>query len=250
MSFFVTLVSNASRSNIIFPDNCLNNYTNVLEEEIHFDQKYEVSLHEIMYPINWKFEKYANIKVQKEGFSKIYPVSFNALDTIDDFFNSLNSKFEKDNLDITFSYGRQSKIVSIELDRGIEIEFENNFQIELGFRASHFEAPPIKHTYIGFESIPFELNNIKSLFVYSDICERQFVGDYKEPLLRTITVENSHKFGDYVNASFKQVHYVPVCKDSFKSIQIYICDDTGSLVHFSAGKIIATLHFRKKIHFV
>ncbi len=52
MSFFVTLVSNASKSNIIFPDNCLNNYTNILEEEIHLDQKYEVSLHEIMYPYN------------------------------------------------------------------------------------------------------------------------------------------------------------------------------------------------------
>jgi hypothetical protein len=250
MSFFVTLVSNASKSNIIFPDNCLNNYTNILEEEIHLDQKYEVSLHEIMYPINWKFDKYANILVRKDGFMKIYPVSFNALDNIDDVFYLLNNKFKNDSLDIIFSYGKDSKLVSIQLDAGIEIEFENDFQIELGFRANLFEAPPNKHTYYGYESIPYELNNIKSLFVYSDICERQFVGDYKEPLLRTITVENSHKFGDYVNASFKQVHYVPVCKDSFKSIQIYICDDTGSLVHFSAGKIIATLHFRKRIHFI
>ena len=250
MSFFVTLVSNAAKSNIIFPDNSLNNYTNILEEEINFDQKYEVSLHEIMYPINWKFINYANITIRNAGVIKLYPISFNVLDTIDDLFNVLNKNFKNDNLDIIFYYDKQLKIVSIQVDAGIEIEFDNNFQIELGFRAAHFESPLRKHTYFGYESIPYELNNIKSLFVYSDICERQFVGDCKDPLLRTITVENNHKFGDYVNASFKQVQYVPVSKDSFKSLQIYICDDTGSLVHFSAGKIIATLHFRKKIHFV
>ena len=42
MSFFVTLVSNAAKSNIIFPDNSLNNYTNILEEEINFNQKSKI----------------------------------------------------------------------------------------------------------------------------------------------------------------------------------------------------------------
>jgi hypothetical protein len=71
----------------------LKKYTNILEEEIHIDQKYEVSLHENMYPINSKFNKYANIKVRKESFMQIYPISFNALDSIDDDFYLLNNKF-------------------------------------------------------------------------------------------------------------------------------------------------------------
>ncbi len=71
----------------------MKNYTNILEEEIHIDQKYEASLHEIMYPINWKFNKYANIKVRKDSFMQIYPISLNALDNIYDDFNLLNNKF-------------------------------------------------------------------------------------------------------------------------------------------------------------
>ena len=130
MSFFVTLVSNAAKSNIIFPDNSLNNYTNILEEEINFDQKYEVSLHEIMYPINWKFINYSNIRIRNAGVIKLYPISFNVLDTIDDLFNVLNKNFKNDNLDIIFYYDKQLKIVSIQVDAGIEIEFDNNFQIE------------------------------------------------------------------------------------------------------------------------
>ena len=76
----------------------------------------------------------------------------------------------------------------------------------MGFRASKFQTPPIKHTFTSIELIQRELNNIKSLFVYSDICVKQFVGDIKEQLLRTITFENN--LGDYINAMFTQPHYV------------------------------------------
>jgi hypothetical protein len=93
------------------------------------------------------------------------------------------------------------KKISITVDPYIEIEFLDDFQFELGFRASKFQAPPQKHTYFGFDTIPFELNNIKSLFIFSDICVQQFVGDFKEHLLRTITVASNRKFGDYINAS-------------------------------------------------
>ena len=90
---------------------------------------------------------------------------------------------------------------------------------------------------------------MKSLIIDSDIFVKQFVGDSKEHLLRTITVESNGKFGDYINASFKQPHYLPVSKDSFQSILIYICDDTGTLIHFSNGKVLAKLHFRKIINY-
>jgi hypothetical protein len=83
-----------------------------------------------VYPINFKFSKYANIKVRKDGFVKIYSVSFNAFDNKDDVFNLLNNIFKNDRLDIIFSYGKESKLVSIQVNAGIEIEFENNFQIE------------------------------------------------------------------------------------------------------------------------
>jgi hypothetical protein len=68
-------------------------------------------------------------------------------------------------------------------------------------------------------------------------------------LLRTVVVENDHKYGDYVNNIFTTPHYVPIKRNSFETIELQITDDTGSKVHFSSGKIIAKLHFRKIINF-
>jgi hypothetical protein len=169
------------------------------------------------------------------------------MDNVNQILNNLNVFFVEDDIGVFFAYEREIKKISITVDPYIEIEFLDDFQFELGFRASKFQAPPQKHTYFGFESIPFELNNIKSLFIYSDICVKQFVGDSKEHLLRTITVESNRKFGNYMNASFKQPHYLPVSKESFQSILIYIYDDTGKL--FSNGKDLAKLHFRKIINY-
>jgi hypothetical protein len=247
MSFYVVLNSNSSKQ--LFPENVLNCYTTQLKEVINLQDKYEVALVELMYPLNWKFDNYASLIIRKNGFEKKYTISFDVMDNVNQILNNLNEFFVEDDIGVFFAYEREIKKISITVDPYIEIEFLDDFQFELGFRASKFQAPPQKHTYFGFESIPFELNNIKSLFIYSDICVKQFVGDSKEHLLRTITVESNRKFGDYINASFKQPHYLPVSKDSFQSILIYICDDTGKLIHFSNGKVLAKLHFRKIINY-
>ena len=249
MSFYVYLASNSSKK--YFEKNTLTNYTTRLNSMIELDCKYEVGLVELMYPLNWKFIDYGSLIITnvKTAETKKYSISFNVMENIDEILRNLNSKIVKDLMKIFFEYDRVSKKISINMEPDYELEFLNEFHLELGFRASKFEAPPISHKYTAFESIPDQLNNIKALFIYSDICEKQHVGDSMSQLLRTVCVENNHKFGDYINSIFTQPHYVPVNKNTFQTIEIQICDDTGSKVHFSSGKIIAKLHFRKILNF-
>ena len=204
-----------------------------------------------MYPLNWKFVDYGHLMITNKitGATKKYSISFNVMENIDEILRNLNTNIEEDSMKIFFEYDRVSKKIAINMEPNFELEFLNEFHLELGFRAFKFEAPPVPHKYTAYESIPDQLNNIKALFIYSDICEKQHVGDSMSQLLRTVCVENNHKFGDYINATFTQPHYVPVNKNTFQTIELQICDDTGANVLFSSGKIIAKLHFRKLLNF-
>ena len=83
-----------------------------------------------------------------------------------------------------------------------------------------------------------------SLFVYCDVVEHVVVGDVKAPLLRTVNIAG--KEGFTVNRIFQTVQYVPVQRKQFSTIEIDIRDDTGRPVPFQRGKVIVTLHFRRK----
>ena len=83
-----------------------------------------------------------------------------------------------------------------------------------------------------------------SFFVYCDAVEHVVVGDVKAPLLRTVNITG--KEGLTVNRIFQMVQYVPVQRKQFSKIEIDIRDDTGHPVPFQRGKVIVTLHFRRK----
>jgi hypothetical protein len=252
MSFYLTLPSNSSMQ--YFPNNALSNYSTKLSNTVELNGKYEVALVELMYPINWKICHSGNILIKndKKDFVKSYSITINAMDNINDILNNINVEFKNDNVFVKFEYDNITKKVGIELHPGFDLEFLNGLHNEFGFRAEKFQSPPIEHGphfYHSYESISNKLNSIKALYLYCDIVEHQYVGDSKNALLRTVVVENEHKYGDYINNIFTTPHYVPIKRISFETIELQITDDTGSKVHFSSGKIIAKLHFRKIINF-
>jgi len=86
-----------------------------------------------------------------------------------------------------------------------------------------------------------------SLFVYCDVVEPVVVGDVLVPLLRTVNI--TAKEGIMVSRIFETVQYVPVHRKQFDTIEIHIRDDTGRRIPFQRGKVIVTLHFRRKLPF-
>ena len=88
------------------------------------------------------------------------------------------------------------------------------------------------------------LDSITSLFVYSDICQYSLIGDASAPLLRIVQVKNDDE--RMVTKTFPHVYYTPVSKINFDTVEIYIRDDTGVQIPFAYGKLVVTLHFRKR----
>jgi hypothetical protein len=83
-----------------------------------------------------------------------------------------------------------------------------------------------------------------SLYAYCNLVEPRVVGDTHVPLLRIIPIRGNH--ADFITKSYENVHYIPLQQKSFGTVEMIIRDDTGHPVPFERGKVVATLHFRKR----
>lgn len=85
------------------------------------------------------------------------------------------------------------------------------------------------------------------IFVYSDICEPAIVGDTHAPLLRIVNINaREFKFGSTIVKSFAPVHYVPVLRNRFQTIDIDIRDQFGKPIPFEFGTLTLVLHFKRE----
>ena len=87
-------------------------------------------------------------------------------------------------------------------------------------------------------------NNLRMLYVYSDIASFSLVGDTRVPLLRVVDTQGT--YGQMVSATFTHPHYVPLAHSDFETIEINISNELGKPVPFEFGKSVVTLHFRRK----
>jgi hypothetical protein len=86
--------------------------------------------------------------------------------------------------------------------------------------------------------------NYRDMYIYSDVLHYRLVGDVSTPMLRAIATEG--KDGSTIRKSFQNIHYVPVSRSSFETIEIDIRTDTGEPVPFEKGRVDAVLHFKRK----
>ena len=87
-------------------------------------------------------------------------------------------------------------------------------------------------------------NGLNSIYVYTNIIEDCIVGNASVPLLRNVLVSGS--YGDIVQQTFIQPHYLRISQNRIKDIEIILRDDKGDLIPFEHGKVIVKLHFRRK----
>ena len=84
-----------------------------------------------------------------------------------------------------------------------------------------------------------------SLYVYSDVVEYSEVGDSLTQILRVIEVPKKD-FGEQVTLTYPNPYYIPVLKREFQSIEIDLKNELGQSVPFQSGRVIVTLHFKKR----
>ena len=85
--------------------------------------------------------------------------------------------------------------------------------------------------------------NFKGIFIYCDLVQPRPCGDVMTPLLRTIPLGGGRS-GTY-HKIFVKPHYIPLARQTFRSVEILLNTDTGKSLSFSSGHTIATLHFRR-----
>ena len=105
----------------------------------------------------------------------------------------------------------------------------------------------------------YDIVCIHSLMIYSDVVEYNIVGDTKAALLRCFPFISQLKGGDIITTgqfmnyhTFSNLQFIPLPKNSFRSIQNDVRDKSGGKILFvSIGITRLVLMFRKvsNIHF-
>jgi len=91
----------------------------------------------------------------------------------------------------------------------------------------------------------FNVNDISHLmYAYCDIASFTPVGHVKSPLLRVCSV--SGKYGDTVRTIFTHSQYVPDARREIETVEITINNELGKPMPFVFGKLVVTLHFRRR----
>ena len=243
--FYLTLPSNASLD--VFPDNKTSSYHVQLPQTINLNGDWEVGLYSISYSNTWYTlqDRENEIYYSTDGyvFSSSVFVDCGYYTTVQDFIDAINKTFlnKLQNENIKFSFNPRTGKVKVTLAPDHKVAFFGNMSTMLGYGGENTKVQQTRESpYIA------DLFRITAIYVYCDIVQPQIVGDTSAPLLRTI---RSEKSGEVITKTFTNTQYVPVQKKSFEDVEIVLRSDTGELVPFERGKVIATLYFRKQSYF-
>jgi hypothetical protein len=112
----------------------------------------------------------------------------------------------------------------------------------LGFRQAIFPAGEYASDWVADVT-----KGLNSLHVYCPLVEPRMVGDAQVPLLRIVPVER--RDGEMITRVFDLIQYCPLLQRRFQTVEIDIRDDTGSIVPFERGRVVVTVHCRKRKEF-
>ena len=115
-------------------------------------------------------------------------------------------------------------------------------QSMLGFRQAIF--PGGRGEYVS-DWVADHKKGLNSLYMYCPLVEPRMVGDAQ--VLRIVPVEG--RDGEMITRVFDPIQYCPLLQRRFQTVDIDIRDDTGSIVPFERGRVVVTLHCRKRKEF-
>jgi hypothetical protein len=262
--FYVLLPSNSSFD--YYPENTVAHYKTRLAQDYALSGDWEVALTEIQYTRNWvSFEEneaeFVLIKLHDDGIPKWVEIksAFESLKkSLPAGYYANKGEIIQAILDMTemevkneMSIGWDSKSNIVTLNMSENVIFHPNAYLEqlLGFPLDLKKTCSVQELCFRngiFRSTNKEVlnNRLTALYVYCDIVKPRPVGDSMANLLRCVPVTGEH--GKVVYRSFHNLQYVDLDRYHFNEIEIDIRDDTGRRVPFEGGRLVVTLHFRKK----
>jgi len=259
--FFVTLPSDSSMK--CYPENTVAKFTTKLPQSLTLEGEYEVGLAELIYPQTWyninNFDAKYWIAIAEYGSLGI-PLKRCVIETnnyrdAEEFIKSLNDQMSSafkdiEHVKLQFIYHKHSGKIeykwktspTIALKRtDLEFFLSPKLQLRLGI-TDEFTCVNSSGSYMADEA--FVLNeDLNLMYVYCDVAAHTVVGDTMAPLLRVLNLNNESY--EMIRLSFPDIHYKPVQKRQFDSIEISINTARGLVLPFESGRSVVTLHFRR-----
>jgi hypothetical protein len=130
-----------------------------------------------------------------------------------------------------------------------EIEHKIGIAVKKDYKVT---ISPLLQHMLGFKQAIFPhgdhvadvTSGVNSLYVYCPLVKPRMVGDAQVPLLRIVPVEGID--AEMVTRVFDPVQYCPLVLRRFQNVEIDIRDATGVKIPFERGRVVVTLHCRKR----
>ena len=273
-SFYITLPSNVKSPS--YHENKTSHFITYLPRSLQvrnfevalINMAYPFSFDNIYYPLNKIiFETDIGLPTHTEKSRSIQPMFYKSIDEVINAINQQKPSAFKGELAFE-KIGR--KLAKVVLFEGEGLRLHPTLAQMLGFTTHRWEAVNIfqsvlvtsldeetdseggetkrkkREDRLRFKAVrPGDINSLHyNFFIYSSICKESLVGNDYYPLLRTVTVQGEE--GQYIDKTFENAQYIKLASDFLERIDIRITNDQGELVKFAYGKVILTLHFRKK----
>ena len=269
--FYMTLPSNASMKTHL--DNTLTHYTTDLPRHIDLIGEWECGLSEMQYSHTWYNVTEDDVWLflieidVPDDVTRRAKLSCGYYDDPLTWMYHVNGLYSlrtaKTRAQMSYSSVTQKMTLHVTENTLFTIPYHSSIASMLGFHESvatgtettttTSASSPFSDSRTSDTSYPFHIETpdvvdmtqgFNTQYVYTDVVESRVVGDTLAPLLRSIPISGRH--GDRVSERFTNVHYVPLLRSNFHSIEVDIRDDTGRRVPFEYGRVTVTLHFRRR----
>lgn len=248
--FYLTLPSNSSLDH--FPNNTLTNYITRLPRPLELHGQWEVGIVEFHYPFSWynvQADEVSLLCISKtdDGVKSVkVTVREGYYNSGKAFIDALNNEIRTAHQDsINLRYDKFNQKAVLIVNDNAKVVLSDVLQEILRF--TNRKCNPGIH----MSSAILDVNRgVDSLYIYSDVVQPHVVGDKLVPLMRIVPIQG--KPGQSIAHTFDHVKYFPVQNNSFFSVEVDIRDDSGKKIPFERGKVVVSLHFRKRrsTHFI
>lgn len=251
--FYITLISNSSLD--LYPENKPNSFKIQLPRKVSIPENTVVALAEIQYQYN-----FFNVNVENNSFSFCYgeDIGYGVIEP--GFYKSVTEIVQAvleqtkdcfgewlkyDNLAnkvkiIKNGNSEKSEIIDNLSQSNLTFVFHGVLALQLGFVPGENVFKNNHSTNVG----SFHFGIPDQMFVYCDIIEPQIVGYESTQIIKIVNTTHSEvNFGTPCHRDFHRLHYVPVMKNEFDTIEVNIRDITGKLFPFRHGIVTVKLHF-------
>ena len=208
-----------------------------------------------VYRLGWLVDSWYNVK-NKEAWLKVHfykksEIQKHLVLLPDGYYSSakriikaIDGKKHRTELKNKFdmNFNEINHKINMKMKKDCQVIISPLLQSMLGFRQAIFPAGEYVSDWVADVK-----KGLNYLYVYCPLVEPRMVGDAQVPLLKIVPVAG--RDGEIITRVFDPIQYCPLLQRRFQTVEIDIRDDTGSLVPVERGRVVVTLHCRKRKEF-